>query len=73
MDKPTLDYRPAARGDEARPHVRWQTVVSCSLLGMAAACGLVALVWPPRRPDLLAAAISLGIAGVIIYFPYVRT
>jgi hypothetical protein len=36
-------------------------------------CGVVAVVWPQHRSDLIAAAISLGIAGVIIYFPYIRT
>jgi hypothetical protein len=36
-------------------------------------CGLLALLWPQRRDELLSAAISLGIGGVIIYFPYVRT
>jgi hypothetical protein len=40
---------------------------------MGALCALVALVWPHRRPELVSAAISLGIAGVIIYFPFVRT
>jgi hypothetical protein len=40
---------------------------------MGLLCGLVALVWPQRRHELVSAAISLGVAGVIIYFPYVRT
>jgi len=40
---------------------------------MGLVCGLVAMVWPQRRSELISAAISLGIAGVIIYFPYVRT
>jgi hypothetical protein len=73
MSKPPLDYRGANQGDDARPHLRWQTVASCSFLGMGLLCGLVALVWPQRRLELVSAAISLGIAGVIIYFPYVRT
>ena len=72
MGKPPLDYRGTTEGDDAK-HVRWQTVVSCSLLGMGLVCGLVALVWPQRRHELIGAALSLGIAGVIIYFPYVRT
>jgi hypothetical protein len=29
--------------------------------------------WPQRRSELISAAISLGIAGVFIYFPYIRT
>jgi hypothetical protein len=73
MSKPPLDYRSATQGDDAGPRVRWQTVVSCSLLGMGLLCGLVALVWAQRRQELVSAAISLGIGGVIIYFPYVRT
>ena len=72
MSKPPLEYRSATGGDEARPRVRWQTVVSCSLLGMGLLCGLVALVWAQRRVELVSAAISLGIGGVAIYFPYVR-
>jgi hypothetical protein len=73
MTKPPLDYRPATPGDNPTPHVRWQTVVSLSLLAIGLLCGLVALVWPHRRPELISAAITLCIAGVIIYFPYVRT
>jgi len=73
VSKQPLDYRGAAEGDDATPQVRWQTIVSCSLLGMGLACGLVALAWPQRRPELISAAITLGIAGVIIYFPYIRT
>ena len=53
--------------------MRWQTIASCSLLGMGIVCGLVAVVWVQRRSELVSAAISLGIAGVIIYFPFVRT
>jgi hypothetical protein len=73
MSKPPLDYRAGTQGEEATPHVRWQTIVSCSLLGMGVVCGLAALVWPHRRDELISAAIALGIAGVLIYFPYVRT
>ena len=73
MSKPPLDYRSATRDDDAKPQLRWQTVVSCSLLGMGLLCGLLALVWTQRRQELVSAAISLGIGGVIIYFPYVRT
>ena len=77
MSKPPLDYRSATRdqpgSDDLRPQVRWQTIVSFSLLGMALACGLGAVVWASRRGELISAAITLGIAGVIIYFPYVRT
>ena len=72
MSKPPLDYRNTTEGDGARPQVRWQTIVSCSLLGMGIVCGLVAVVLPQRRPELISAAITLGIAGAIIYFPYVR-
>jgi len=39
---------------------------------MGLLCGLVALVWAQRRVELVSAAISLGIGGVAIYFPYVR-
>jgi hypothetical protein len=73
MSKPPLDYQGGTQGDDARPRVRWQTIVSCSLLAMGLVCGLVAAVWPQRRHELIAAAISLGITGVILYFPYVRT
>jgi hypothetical protein len=73
MNKPPLDYRAPTPNDEAGPQVRWQTIVSFSLLGIGLVCGLVAVVWPLRRHELVSAAISLGIAGVIIYFPYVRT
>ena len=73
MSKPPLDYRSAAEGDDEGPTVRWQTIVSCSLLVIGLVCGLVALVWPQRRSELVSAAITLGIGGVIIYFPYVRT
>ena len=73
MSKPPLDYRGASQGDDAGPRVRWQTIASCSLLGMGILCGLVAVVWVQRRSELVSAAISLGIAGVIIYFPFVRT
>ena len=73
MSRPPLEYRGTAQGDGARPQVRWQTIVSGSLLGMGLVCGLLALVWPQRRSELISTAISLGIAGVIIYFPYVRT
>jgi len=40
---------------------------------MGLLCGLGAVVWPGRRHELVSAAITLGVAGVIIYFPYVRT
>ena len=73
MSKQPLDYRGVGHGDEARPQVRWQTIVSCSLIGMGVVCGVGALVWAQRRSELISAAISLGIAGVIVYFPYVRT
>ena len=73
MSKPPLDYQGVSQGDDAKPQVRWQTVVSFSLLGMGLLCGLVALVWPHRRHELVSAAIALVIAGVTIYFPYVRT
>ena len=73
MSKRPLDYQGVTRRDDARPRVRWQTVVSCSLLGMGLACGVVALAWPQRRPELVSAAVSLGVAGVLIYLPYVRT
>jgi hypothetical protein len=72
MSEPPLDYRNGTQRDDARPQVRWQTIVSCSLLGMGIVCGLVAVVLPQRRPELISAAITLGIAGTIIYFPYVR-
>jgi hypothetical protein len=71
--KPPLDYRRGDDDDQASPQVRWQTIVSCSLLGMALCCGLAALAWPSRRHELVAGAITLAIGGVIIYFPYVRT
>jgi hypothetical protein len=73
MSKPPLDYRGVDQADDARPQVRWQTIVSCSLLGMGLMCGLSAAVWPQRRAELISVAITSGIAGVIIYFPYVRT
>ena len=73
MSKQPLDYRGLTGGDDPVPKLRWQTVVSCSLLGMGLVCGVGAMVWAQRRPELIAAAISLAITGVIIYFPYVRT
>jgi len=76
MSKQPLDYQGVTGGENPQPQsprVRWQTIVSFSLLGMGLACGIAALAWPPRRPQLIAAAVSLGITGVIIYFPYVRT
>lgn len=73
MSKRPIDYRGVTRGDGAGPRVRWQTVVSCSLLGMGLACGVGALVWPQRRHELVGAAISLSVTGVLVYFPYVRT
>ena len=73
MSKPPLDYRHADDSDGANPGVRWQTVVSCSLLGIGLLCGIGALVWTQHHRELFSAAISLGVAGVIIYFPYVRT
>jgi hypothetical protein len=73
MSKQPLDYQVPTVGDDPVPKLRWQTVVSCSLLGMALVCGVGAVVWWQRRSELIAAAISLGVTGVIIYFPYVRT
>ncbi len=73
MSKPPLDYQRLDQSHDERPPVRWQTVVSCVLLAMGMLSGLVALVWPSRRSELISAAISLVIAGVLIYFPYVRT
>ena len=73
MSKPPLDYQGITQNDDARPPVRWQTIVACSLLGIGLACGLVAAIWPQRRSELIGAAITFGIAGVIIYFPYIRT
>jgi len=75
MSKQPLDYRGVTGGEDPAPQVprvRWQTVVSCSLLGTGLACGVGALAWPQRRTELVAAALSLGISGVCIYFPYVR-
>jgi hypothetical protein len=43
------------------------------LLGLAVLCALGALVWSQRRSELFSAAISLGVGGVLVYFPYVRT
>jgi len=40
---------------------------------MGVMCGLAAVVWGQRRVELISAAISLGVGGVIVYFPYVRT
>lgn len=71
MTKQPLDYQGVTQRNDARPRVRWQTVISCSLLGAGLVCGLVALVWPLRRSELVSAALSLGIAGVLMYF-YVR-
>jgi hypothetical protein len=73
MGKQPLDYQNAMRDRNPTPQVRWQTIVACSLLGLALLCVLAALVWPQRRPELISAAITLGIGGVIIYFPYIRT
>ena len=75
MNKQPLDYRGVPQEDDAKPRLRWQTILSCSLLGMALVSGLVALVWPQRRPELISAAITLGITGVLIYFMnlYVQT
>jgi hypothetical protein len=73
MGKVPLDYRGDSEGDDAGPRVRWQTIVSSSLVGMGVVCGLVAVVWAQRRVELISAAISLGVGGVIVYFPYVRT
>jgi hypothetical protein len=39
---------------------------------MGVLCGLGALALPARRQHLVAAAISLGIAGVCIYLPRLR-
>jgi hypothetical protein len=75
MDKLPLEYRSTteADDDDAKPRVRWQTVVSCTLLVMGLLCGLAALAWPQRRDELVGAAVSLAVVGVIVYFPYVRT
>ncbi len=73
MSKEPLDYQGLTGGDDPAQKLRWQTIVSCSLLGMALVCGIGAMLWAHRRTELTAAAISLGITGVIIYFPYVRT
>ena len=73
MSKEPLHYQRPTGADDPVPQMRWQTIVACSLLGMGLVCGVGAMVWAQRRHELIAAAISLGIAGVIIYFPYVRT
>jgi hypothetical protein len=72
MKKQPLDYRSVTRGDPPPPRVRFQTIVSCSLLGFAVLCALVALAWRERRSELFAAAISLAGAAAIIHLPYRR-
>ena len=72
MKKQPLDYQSGTRGEDRAPQVGLQTIISCSLLGLAVVCGVVALVWAQRRFELLAAAASLGFTGVIIHIPYLR-
>ena len=71
MSKQRLDYQNVTPA--AHPRVRWRTIVSCSLLGLALLFTLMALVWPQRRWELFSAGISFGVTGVIIYFPYTGT
>ena len=71
MSKQPLDYQNVTPG--ANPQVKWRTIVSCSLLGLALLFALMAVVWPQRRWELFSAAISLGVTGVIVYFPYTGT
>ena len=73
MKKEPLDYQSVTtRREDPTPRVRFQTIVSCSLLGLAIVCALVALVWTHRRSEFLAATISLGAAGAIVHLPYGR-
>jgi hypothetical protein len=72
MKKHPLDYHTVTRSENSPPQVRFQTIVSFSLLGLAVLCALVALLWHQRRSELFAAAISLAGAGVIIHLPYRR-
>lgn len=75
MSKQPLEYqrRTETAGDNPVPTLKWQTIVSFSMLGMAFVCGVGAILWAHRRTELIGAAISLGITGVIIYFPFIRT
>ena len=72
MKKQPLDYHTITRGDTPTSQVRFQTIVSWSLLGLAALSALVALVWPRHRAELFGAAISLGAAAAIVHLPYRR-
>jgi hypothetical protein len=72
MSKQPLDYQDATRGEDPIPHKSIQWIISCSLLGLAFLCGLVAMVWSQRRSELLAAAAGLGAAAVIVHMPYWR-
>lgn len=72
MKKQPLDYRSVTRGENPPPQVRFQTIVSLSLLGLAVLSALAALVWPAHRFQLVAAALSLAAGAAIIHLPYRR-
>jgi hypothetical protein len=73
MKKQPLNYQSVTtRREPPPPQVRFQTIVSCSLLGLAVLCGLAALLWHHRRAELFAAAISFAGAGVIVHLPFRR-
>ena len=70
MKKQRLDYESVTRSENPTSQVSFQKIVSCSLLGLAILCTLVALVWSQRRWELFAAGISFGFTGLIIHIPY---
>jgi hypothetical protein len=72
MKKQPLEYQTVTRGETRPPQVRFQTIVSLSLLGIGVLCALAALVWPAHRFQLFAAAISLAAGAAIIHLPYRR-
>jgi hypothetical protein len=72
MKKQPLEYRSVTRGDELKPQVRFQTIVSCALLALGGLCALLALVWPHRRSELFAAGISLAASGLVVLLPFRR-
>jgi hypothetical protein len=72
MKREPLNYQNITQGERPVARVRFQTIISCSFLALAALCALAALLWPHRRSELFAAAISLAAAGLVVLLPFRR-
>jgi hypothetical protein len=72
MKKQRLEYESMTGRENPAPRVRFQTIVSCALLGVALLCAVLAMAWTHRRSELFAAAISLGAGAAIVHAPYWR-